>query len=169
MNKIVIIIMVLFFCSAAGIAQKPTLPPGTKPGQLPVPKNPQLLSPPDLRVEELSLVSITRDVASKKMKIQVLIRIKNYGELSSGSSTAYAYMRNPTGTGREKKLATTFPTPSIKPRGSFVKVFIFYETEASFRPGNFDFWLKADAQNVIHESNENNNNSTIINIEVPTR
>jgi len=151
------------------ISQKPKLPPGTRPEQLTAPKNPQLLSPADLRVEELSLVSIIRDEANKKMNIQVLIRIKNYGEMRCNASTALAYMKNPAGTGTQRTLTTSFPTQPINPGQSFVKVFTFREAETAFRPGHFDFWIKADARNAIPESIETNNTSNTISIVVPAR
>jgi subtilase family serine protease len=158
--KKIFIVATLLFCSACVIAQNT---------ELPVPKNLRVLTPPDLRVEELSLVSIVRDEAPKKINIQVLIRIKNYGELRSGVSTALAYIKSPAGTGTQRTLVTTFPTADISPGASFVKVFTFREAETVFRPGNFDFWLKADARNTVTESNETNNVSTVINIAVPAR
>jgi subtilase family serine protease len=167
MKKIFISVL-LIFCVTCISAQNPQLPPGTKPGQLPVPEL-RPLTPPDLRVEELSLVSVIRDGNVKKINIQVLIRIKNYGTLHSGASTALAYIKSPAGTGTQRTLTTTFPTPAINPGASFVKVFTFREGETVFRPGSFDFWIKADARNAVTESNETNNTSTVINIAVPAR
>lgn len=166
MKKSIVLIAVLF-CAGTITAQNTQLPQNKQ--RLPIPENPRLLTPPDLRVEELSLVSILRDEVPKKINIQVLIRIKNYGELPTGVSTALAYIKSPAGTGVQRILATTFPTPSINPGASFVKVFTFREGEGAFRPGNFDFWLKADARNAITESNETNNTSTVIHITVPVR
>lgn len=150
-----------------GNAQNPPLP--LPAPQKPAPENLRVLTPPDLRVEELSLVSIIRDEAQKKMNIQVLIRIKNYGEIRSGASTALAYMKSPAGSGTQRTLTTVFSTPSINPGASFVKVFTFREAENLFRPGTFDFWIKADARNAVSESNETNNTSPVINISVPAR
>lgn len=167
--KKILFVSVLFFCAVSVVGQNPQLPPGTRPGSLPVPQNPRLLTPPDLRVEELSLVSVIRDGNLKKINIQVLIRIKNYGEISSGASTALAYIKSPAGTGTQRTLVTVFPTPAINPGASFVKVYTFREAEALFRPGTFDFWIKADARNAVTESNETNNTSAVINITVPER
>jgi CARDB len=158
--------LLVLVCSVQySIAQSPPLP---KPQQ-PAPEKLRLLTPPDLRVEELSLVSVIRDDNVKKINIQVLIRIKNYGELSSVANTALAYIKMPTGTGTAKTLVTTFPTAAINPGASFVKVFTFREAEGLFRPGIFDFWLKADGRNIVRESNETNNQSAVIQITTPAR
>ena len=167
MKKLFLLAALIFYATCI-VAQNPQLPSGSKPGQLPVPEL-RPLTPPDLRVEELSLVSVIRDGNVKKINIQVLIRIKNYGTLRSGASTALAYIKSPAGAGSQRTLATTFPTPSINPGASFIKVFTFREGETVFRPGTFEFWIKADARNVVTESNENNNTSTIISIETPSR
>lgn len=161
-------IILFYFLFVAHINSKAQNLPLPKP-QKPAPKNLRLLIPPDLRVEELSLVSIIRDEVQKKINIQVLIRIKNYGEIRCGASTALAYMKSPAGSGTQRTLATSFPTASINPGESFVKVFTFREGEGAFRPGTFDFWIKADARNAITESNETNNTSTVINIAIPAR
>jgi subtilase family serine protease len=167
MEKIISFLTATVF-SIIVFCQNPQLPPGSNPGQLPVPKVKQL-DPPDLRVEELSLVSIVRDEAAKKLNIQVLIRIKNFGGISSGVSTAVAYIKSPSGTGATKALAITLSVEAINPGASFVKVFTFREGEVFFKPGAFDFWIKADARNAVTESNETNNTSTVINIALPAR
>ncbi len=166
--KIIILFLAITGFTVIAFAQNPQLPPGSNPGQLPTPKL-KPLDPPDLRVEELNLVSIVRDGAVKKINIQVLIRIKNFGGLRSGTSTVVAYIKSPTGTGTTKTLAVTLPVEAINPAASFVKVYTFREPEGSFKPGTFDFWIKADARNAVTESNETNNTSAIINITLPSR
>jgi hypothetical protein len=161
--------ILLFFLLSAGMlisnAQNLPLP---KP-QKPAPENLRVLTPPDLRVEELSLVSVVRNGAIKKINIQVLMRIKNFGELRSGPSTVLAYMKSPSGTGVTRTLPVSFPVSSINPGDSFAKVYTFQEAVGAFRPGTFDFWIKADARNVVTESNETNNTSVILTIPVPER
>lgn len=158
--KNAIVLIALFFCAGSIAAQNQPLP---------APKNLKPLTPPDLRVEEFSLVSVIRDAANKKVNIQVLVRIKNFGGFRSGSSTTVAYIKSPSGTATTKTLTATLPVPDINPGASFVKVYTFREPEGSFRPGNFDFWVKADGRNTVAESDENNNLSTIILIAVPAR
>jgi hypothetical protein len=161
-----IILCIVFVLSLLGSkAQNPALP---KPQQ-PRPENLRVLTPPDLRVEELSLVSVVRNGAIKKINIQVLMRIKNFGELRSGPSTVLAYMKSPSGTGVTRTLPVSFPVSSINPGDSFAKVYTFQEAVGAFRPGMFDFWIKADARNVVTESNETNNTSVILTIPVPER
>jgi subtilase family serine protease len=162
--KKIFFITTLLIGAATAIAQNPQLP-----DRRPAPQNPRLLSPPDLKVEELSLVSVVRNEAVKKINIQVLIRVKNVGELRCGASTVVAYMKSPAGTGSTRTLAVSLPVTAINPGESFVKVYTFQEAESAFRPGNFDFWIKADARNAITESNETNNTSTTISIAVPAR
>ncbi len=158
--KNAIIIIALFFCTGNVVAQNRPLP---------TPKNLKPLTPPDLRVEEFSLVSVIRDAANKKVNIQVLVRIKNFGGFRSGASTAMAYMKSPSGAATTKTLTATLPVSDINPGASFVKVYTFREPEVSFRSGNFDFWVQADGRNTVAESDENNNLSTIITIALPAR
>ena len=162
MIKYLILLFVVWAPSVAR-AQNPPFPQGNQPK----PENLRLVTPPDLRVEELNLVSVIRDGAVKKINIQVLIRIKNFGGMASVASTALAYMKSPAGTGTQRTLATTFSTPAINPGASFVKVFTFRGAEPNFRPGNFDFWIKADARNTVRESDETNNTSVILSIATP--
>lgn len=161
-------IILFYFLFVAHINTKAQNLPLPKP-QKPAPENLRVLTPPDLRVEELSLVSVVRNSDVKKINIQVLMRIKNFGELRCGPSTVLAYMKSPAGSGTTRTLTVSFPVGSINPGESFVKVYTFQEAEGAFRPGHFDFWIKADARNAIAESNETNNTSTIINIAVPAR
>lgn len=147
----------------ASRAQNLSLP---KP-QKPAPENLRVLTPPDLRVDEFTLISVIRDGAVKKINIQVLMRIKNFGELRCGNSTVLAYMKSPSGSSSVRTLPASFPVGSINPGESFVKVYTFQEAAGAFRPGTFDFWIKADARNAVAESNEANNNSTVLTISVP--
>ena len=160
----------LLFCLVTGLglnAQNPV-----RPGDLP--KGPgsakmKPAAPPDLKVEELSLVSVTRDEAAKTINVQVLIRIKNTGELRCGVSKAEAYLKCPADGGRERKLSVSLPVEALNPGASFVKVYTFREAESSFRGADFSFWIKADAGNQVAESNETNNNSNRITGAVPPR
>lgn len=153
--------------SLTAASQQPILPRD-------LPKGPgstkiRTATPPDLKVEELSLVSVTRDEAAKTIKVQVLIRIKNIGELRSGVSTTEAFIQCPADGGRERKLTATLPVEALNPGASFVKVYTFREAEGSFSGTDFRFWIKADARNQVTESNETNNNSNRITGAVPPR
>lgn len=159
------LVFILLLLVKTGFSQKLPLP--TLIPDKPTPENLRPLTPPDLKVEEFSLVSVTRDAAAKKINVQVLIRVKNIGQLRSGNSTIVAYMKSPSGTGAERRAGTTLPISGIGPGSSFVKVFTFREAESLFRPGTFLFWIKADAWNAVAESNETNNISTKLNIETP--
>lgn len=161
MKKICLLALSCWTMNAA--AQQ--IPPGRP--QKPAPENLRVLTPPDLRVEELSLVSVVRNSAVKKMNIQVLMRFKNTGELRCGPSTALAYVKSPAGTGATRTLPVSFPVAAINPGESFVKVYTFQEAEGVFRSETFEFWIKADARNVITESNETNNTSVVLTIETP--
>jgi len=153
----------LLFCLVAGLglnAQQPV-----RPGDLPKgpgSTNMKPAAPPDLKVEELSLVSVTRDEANKSIHVQVLIRIKNTGALRCGSSKAEAFIKCPADGGRERKLSVSLPVEALNPGASFVKVYTFREAESSFRSADFSFWIKADAGNQVTESNETNNHSNRI-------
>lgn len=160
----------LLLCLASSLvlnAQQPVrpgdLPKGPGSGKL------KLAAPPDLRVEELSLVSVTRDEATKSIHVQVLIRIKNTGAIRCGVSKADAFIKCPADGGRERKLAVSLPVEALNPGASFVKVYTFREAESSFRSADFSFWIKADAANQVNESNETNNTSNRIAGAVPPR
>lgn len=161
--------LILIFLSLAPVlhAQQPVnpgnLPKGPESGKL------KLVAPPDLKVEELSLVSVTRNEATKSVHVQVLIRIKNTGSLRCGISRADAYIKCPADGGRERKLSVSLPVEALNPGASFVKVFTFREAEGSFRAADFSFWIKADAGNQVNESNETNNTSNQITGVVPPR
>jgi CARDB len=163
----IILIAGLFIVSSTA-AQNPQLPEGQKPGQLPAPKNLRVVTPPDLRVEELSLVSVIRDNSTKTINIQVRVQVKNYGGLYAGNSTVLAYIKAPSGTGSTKTLTESLPVNKINPRGAFIKVYTFRQSVHSFRPGLFDFWIKADGRNAVAESDETNNNSAVLQITVPS-
>ena len=160
----------LLLCLASGLvlnAQQPVrpgdLPKGPGSGKL------KLAAPPDLKVEELSLVSVTRDEATKSIHVQVLIRIKNTGAIRCGVSKADAFIKCPADGGRERKLSVSLPVEALNPGASFVKVYTFRESESSFRSADFSFWIKAYAGNQVTESNETNNTSNRITGAVPPR
>lgn len=166
-SRFLSVFLSLFFAFSVN-AQNPQLPEGQKPGQLPAPKNLRVIAPPDLRVEELSLVSVVKDDVSKTVNIQVRVQVKNYGELYAGNSIVLAYMKSPSGTGVTKLLTENLPAGKINPGASFIKVYTFRESVHSFRPGLFDFWVKADGRNAVAESDETNNISAKLSIERPT-
>jgi len=162
--------ILFLFCLASGLvlnAQQPVrpgdLPKGPGSGKL------KLAAPPDLRVEELSLVSVTRDEATKSIHVQVLIRIKNTGAIRCGVSKADAFIKCPADGGRDRKLAVSLTVEALNPGASFVKVYTFREAESSFRGADFSFWIKADAGAQVTESNETNNTSNRITGAVPPR
>lgn len=160
----------LLCCGVTGLALNAQNP--IRPADLP--KGPgsakmQPATPPDLKVEELSLVSVTRDEAAKTINVQVLIRIKNTGGLRCGASKADAFIKCPADGGRDRKLAVSLTVEALNPGASFVKVYTFREAESSFRGADFSFWIKADAGAQVTESNETNNTSNRITGAVPPR
>lgn len=162
------ILVALCLCVSVTVcSQQPVLPRDLPKGPGSTKMKPA--TPPDLKVEELSLVSVTRDEAAKSIKVQVLIRIKNIGELRSGVSTTEAFIQCPPDGGRERKLSATLPVGALNPGASFVKVYTFREAEGSFNGRDFQFWIRADARNQVSESNETNNNSNRITGAVPPR
>jgi CARDB len=169
-----IIILLIFFLKAAH-AEAQALPSNTK--KINEAKKSNIgseklkpLSPPDLQVTECSLVSITRNDSVKKINIQVSIKVKNTGPIKAGASTLAAYYKSPAGSGAKKQITVTLPVGDIYPNQYFSSVYIFQAPVADFRPGShFDFWVKADARNHVEESNENNNESEVIQITVPAR
>ena len=161
------LLMIYLGFSLIAVSQQPVLPRDLPKGPGSAKMKPA--APPDLKVEELSLVSVTRDEAAKTINVQVLIRIKNIGELRCGVSKADAFIKCPADGGRERKLTVSLPVEALNPGASFVKVYTFRETEGSFRGADFSFWIKADAGNQVTESNEVNNSSTRITGAVPPR
>ena len=116
---------------------------------------------PDLRVEELSLVSVTRDAGKKMYCIQVLIRVKNIGQGQSGEYQIAGYYNSPTGNRTATRINDTISA-------SFIKVYRFMEPESRIGNGFFEFRIKADDRNRISESDETNNYSATISIETPS-
>ena len=122
---------------------------------------------PDLRVEELSLVSVTRDAAKKMVCIQVLIRVKNIGKAPSGEYQIAAYYNSPPGHPKESRINDAIIVPATAPGASFVKVYRFMEPEKEIRNRFFDFRIKADDRNKVIESDEYNNYSSSLSLETP--
>jgi subtilase family serine protease len=127
----------------------------------------QELPKPDLRVEEFSLVSVTRDAVKKMYCIQVLIRVKNIGKGSSGEYQIAGYYNSPTGSRRESRISDVIIVPATAPGASFVKVYRFMEPEKEIRNGLFEFRIKADDRNKVIESDELNNYSVTLRLETP--
>lgn len=122
---------------------------------------------PDLRVEELSLVSVTRDAVKEMVCIQVLIRVKNIGQGPSGEFQIAGYYNSPAGSRKEARISDAIMVPSTAPGASFVKVYRFMEPEKEIRQGFFEFRIKADDRNRVIESDESNNYSATIRLETP--
>src|SRR5688572_26813486 len=86
--KKVLLLHVLIMIALTGFAQNPTLPAGTRPGQLPTPK-PTLLKGADLQVTSISFVSITRQATVSLVRLS--ITIKNNGDFKAGESKIKGY------------------------------------------------------------------------------
>lgn len=122
---------------------------------------------PDLRVEELSLVSVTRDAVKKMVCIQVLIRVKNIGNGSSGEYQIAGYYSRLANSQKESRINDAIIVPATAPGASFVKVYRFMEPEKEIRNGFFEFRIKADDRNKVSESDELNNYSVTLRLETP--
>ena len=122
---------------------------------------------PDLRVEELSLVSVTRDPGKKMVCIQVLIRVKNIGKGFSGEYQIAGYYNSPAGSQKENRVKDVIIVPATAAGASFVKVYRFMEPEKEFRNGLFEFRIKSDDRNKVSESDELNNYSVSLRLETP--
>lgn len=136
-------------------------------GILPVPAQQTTLKP-DLRVEEFSPVSVTRDAIKKMVCIQVLIRVKNIGQGPSGEYQIAGYYSSPAGSSKEARINDAINVPETAPGASFVKVYRFMEPENEFRNGFFAFRIKADDRNRVFESDESNNYSATIRLATPS-
>ena len=135
-------------------------------GAFQVPAQPSAVKP-DLRVEELSLVSVTRDAVKKMVCIQVLIRVKNIGKGSSGEYQIAGYYNSPAGSQKENRVNDVIIVPATAAGASFVKVYRFMEPEKDIRNGFFEFRIKADDRNRVSESDEHNNYSVTLRLETP--
>lgn len=121
---------------------------------------------PDLRVEELSLVSVTRNAEKKLVRIQVLIRVKNIGTGSSGAFQIDGLIQQ--GPNRQESRCSEYViSQGLAPGASYVKVIMFNEPESVFRYQQFLFAVKADATSVVRESDELNNRSILLELRKP--
>lgn len=121
---------------------------------------------PDLRVEELSLVSVTRNTEKKLVRIQVLIRVKNIGAGSSGSFQIEGLIQ-PGSNLPASGCLESVTAKGLAPGASFVKVMIFNAPESVFRYQQFLFGVKADATGSVRESDESNNRSVLLELKKP--
>lgn len=151
MNRLLLLYFSVFFLVAS---------PGISPAQ-------SRTVQADLRVEELSLVSVTRDAIKKMVCIQVLIRVKNIGQGTSGEYQIAGYYSSTTGSHKESRINDAIIAPATAPGASFVKVYRFMEPENEIRNGFFEFRIKADDRNRVIESDETNNYSATIRLEIP--
>jgi CARDB len=134
-------------------------------GTFPVPAQLSAVKP-DLRVEELSFVSVTRNAGKKMIRIQVLLRVKNIGMGPSGSFQIDGLIQQgPDKT--ESGCQETIKSQGLAPGATFVKVMIFNEPESVFRNQTFLFAVKADASGKVTETDETNNRSQVLSLKLP--
>ena len=147
--------------------QRPLIP---DPKKLPVPIV-KLLTPADLQVTGISLVSCTKDNATKKLVITVSVTIKNNGQVRAAASGLKGFFHSPAGTATAKPIDGLASVGAMDPGSSLTANYIYrrpFSADAGFTLVPFDFWVKADGGNIISESNESNNGSAKIKI-IPPR
>lgn len=163
MKSIIIVAFVL--TGMLGYAQNPTLPSGSRPGQLPAPKV-KMLAAPDLFVTNISFVSLTRDGDFANVKVSVTI--KNAGGLAVTNTKlrgeyAGASAGIPDGW---KRITTLLNVAPIDP-GKSVTAEYTYRIQGSITTKRFAVKVFVDASSTITEANESNNYSRDILITPP--
>ena len=145
---------------------------GTNPAtQLPAPKV-KLVTPADLQVTSISLVSCTKDAASKRLIISVSVTVKNNGQLKAESSKLQACFQTSSAASGiiSRAIDGLVTVAAVNPGSSVTAEYVFrrpFSGDAGFNLVTFDFWVKADAGNAVRESDETNNSSSTIRITPP--
>lgn len=137
-----------------------------------LPANLKKLTPPDLQVTNLEAVNVSINRSLKKLEITVRVAIKNNGQLTAVSSVLGGFIQNPEGTTTSRPVDERLPVPAIDPGKTFSGEFVFrypYSADVGFRLVPFELWVRADAGNVVKESNETNNASTKIRLVPPAQ
>ena len=152
----------VFFSALQTFAQTPQRPSG-QPGKvaLPTPKI-QPIKPADLLVTTISFVSIVNNADTKTYTIRVTATIRNNGGLQSAKTQLEAYTRTPSGGTSWKEISTLVNIPAINPGQTFSSTFSFKGSQLTIGAVPFDFKVKADAANLVSESEETNNFSASI-------
>ncbi len=120
----------------------------------------------DLRVTELSMVSVTPSPGRNEIRIQVLIQVKNTGTAACGPFQINGFYQQ----GAEKqetKCRESIKVQGLAPGATFVKVFIFSEPESAISTPYFFFRIKADAENRLREKSRQNNYSDWLRLSKP--
>lgn len=157
--------VIFFLITYLANAQNPVLPPGSKPGQLPVPKV-KMLSKPDLLATVINFVSLTREGDFANVKIAVTI--KNAGGIRVSNTklrgeNAWARDGRPAGWKRMNESLNVAP---IDPGKSLTAEYTF-RVDGFTAAKKFAIKVFVDATGVVTEANEANNYSAILIISPP--
>lgn len=160
--KTLIPFVAAIFISTIAFAQTPQLPTG-KP-QLPAPKNLKVVTKPDLVITNASVVSATG--WTDKWDIRLSVTIKNNGGLAAKTCTIKAFVQDAANASNPWKNFIDLPAViAVNPGQSLTTEIRFLDKAwVMHKIKTINLKLKADAANVVDESNETNNESSVIQI-----
>ncbi len=152
-----LLFLVISALSIHSFSQTPTLPPGTKPGQLPAPRL-QPLPKADLLVTAISFVSMTNGSGYKLVTMSVTI--KNAGGINTPvtklkGENAWARDGRPDGW---KRMNESIDVQPINP-GSSITMECTFRVDLATASKKFAVRVITDVSGLVTESNENNNRS----------
>lgn len=140
----------------AQVLQKPSGQPGKV--NLPVPKI-QPLTPADLLITDISLVSAVMKTDTKLILVTVRITVKNAGQTASPASILGASAKGQPQGSIWVDAGNTVPLQALNGAQVCSKEVTFKLPAASITERQFNFRVLADAGARVQESNENNNYS----------
>lgn len=143
-------------------AQTPQLPAG-KP-QVPAPKILKVITKADLVITNVSVVSATG--WTDRWDIRLSVTIKNNGGLATRACTIRAIAQDAGNASNPWKNFVDLPVIAVVNPGQSLTTEIRYLDKAwvMHKIKSINLKLKVDAANTVDESNETNNESTIIQI-----
>lgn len=141
---------------------KPKLPAG-KP-QLPAPKISTVITKPDLIITNVSLVSATG--WTDRWEVKLSVTIKNNGSMAAPASVIKAMVQDAGAPSNPWKSFVDLPAIGVINPNQSVTTEIRFLDKAwiMHKIKTINLKLQADARNTVAESNETNNESSIIRI-----
>jgi hypothetical protein len=155
------VLLMLFFVSALNglMAQKPM---GTNPNQKNLPTKLEVIAPADLHITGTGLISAIGGEATV-WDVKLIISVKNSGALLAPATKLKVFAQNASNNANPWKPFVMVAFPSVAPGATVTKEIRVYDTDRVMNKiPRMNLKLKADGENKVSESNENNNESSII-------
>jgi hypothetical protein len=163
--KIVFFATLIFLTTFNCIAQTPHLPANPpNPNQHDIPKL-HVLTPADLQVTTVSVVSFVHNADSKSYVFKLSISTKNFGETRTAPVKLKVWVKPASG-GEWKSFGGLVSLPAMGSGQTVSGEYVFKDLEKIVGASLFDVKVQADHGNATPESNESNNYSAAVRINV---